>query len=166
MNKEIINYNGQPLIKVTKDEARNSYNFYQRVYPLPANETAGTYPLRYIASKTDSGGVNKERPPFDEVIEEYRYHNCRENEDVKFFVEKVGICVTFSYFEIMETDFTGIEVEIGDEVYTNFDRSELDDRKQMVYLNQKEFFVFPTKELAKDIILSGLSYELKNERTN
>jgi len=87
--------------------------------------------------------------------------------------------VKFSFFEIMDVDFTGVEINIENAIYTNFNKSEYKncvcesekvnqenficscDGDSNVYLNQTEEFTFPNKETALQIIKSG-GYFQKN----
>lgn len=90
--------------------------------------------------------------------------------------------VVFTYFEILDCDFTGVEINVDGKIYVNFDEDEIDecscDSKEKkkadfvcncnneftVFDNQSEEFIFPNKKTILDVIRSSSSYRLKRKR--
>ena len=68
----------------------------------------------------------------------------------------------WSYHEIEDTDYTGVEIEISEdgqlmEIWANFDRN---DSWKEVWGNQTETFNLPSLEIAREFIVSAGCYEL------
>ncbi len=72
------------------------------------------------------------------------------------------VTLRWSYHEIEDTDFTGVEIEILEdgqavELYANFDRQ---DSWKQTWGNQTETFLLPTVESARHFIASADCYLL------
>ncbi len=72
------------------------------------------------------------------------------------------VTLHWSYHEIQDTDFTGVEIEIYDgslllETWANFDRK---DSWKEVWGNQTESFTLPSLEVARQFIASAGCYDL------
>ena len=72
------------------------------------------------------------------------------------------VTLQWSYYEIEDTDYTGVEIRLIEhgqlvEAYANFDRH--DSRKE-VWGNQTETFGLPTLQAARQFILSSGCYVL------
>ena len=72
------------------------------------------------------------------------------------------VTLHWSYHEIEDTDYTGVEIEIFDgvqrlEMWANFDRA---DSWKEVWGNQTEIFQLPSLDAAREFIASSGCYEL------
>ena len=72
------------------------------------------------------------------------------------------VTLPWSYYEIQDTDFTGVQIEISVgkqllELWSNFDRK---DSCKEVWGNQTESFTLPSLEAARQFIVSAGFYTL------
>lgn len=74
------------------------------------------------------------------------------------------VTLRWSYYEIEDTDYTGVEIEIHEgsqllECWSNFDRHE---SWKEVWGNQIEFFTMPTLDAARELIASARCYDRRS----